>query len=62
MKTEKTKPSTPPVSAKSKPAEDGKKKAEGGLTALQANMKHSLDGARFRSVIVPPGARIFVLR
>jgi ribosomal RNA-processing protein 8 len=42
--------STPPISLKSKPVQDGKKKVEEGLTALQARMKHSLDGARFRSV------------
>lgn len=37
---------------KSSPSK-AKQKAELGLTALQANMKSSLDGARFRSVLLP---------
>lgn len=36
----------PPVPPESFPSKKGKK--EQGLTALQSNMKHSLDGARFR--------------
>ncbi|KAL4241197.1 Ribosomal RNA-processing protein 8 [Abortiporus biennis] len=45
---EKKKPADLQATEKSAPKQKGKGKTEDGLTAMQASMKNSLDGARFR--------------